>query len=77
VAPRVRKFAIIGDREVHAQCGDGFWREVAEEMSAHFRKDDFTAGIVHGITRAGHLLARHFPRRPGDAELLPDDIAHD
>ncbi len=77
VAPRVQKFAIIGDREVHAKCGDAFWSEVAEQMSGHFRKEEFTAGILHGIQRAGELLAKHFPRRDGGANQLPDDVAHD
>jgi uncharacterized membrane protein len=62
VAPRARKFAIIGDREVHAQCGDDFWKEVAHEMSGYFRKSEFTEGLLHGIGRAGKLLAQHFPR---------------
>jgi uncharacterized membrane protein len=77
VAPAARKFAIIGDREVHAKCGDAFWREVADEMSSHFRKGDFTPGIIHAISRAGQLLAAHFPRHPGDTNQLSDDIAHD
>ena len=77
VAPRVRKFAIIGDSAVHAQCGDEFWKEVAGEISTHFRKGDFTDGILHGILRAGKLLAEHFPRHPGDKNQLSDDIAHD
>jgi len=77
VAPKVRKFAIIGDAAVHARCGDEFWKEVAGEISIHFRKEDFSEGILHGITRAGQLLAEHFPRHPGDKNQLPDDIAHD
>jgi uncharacterized membrane protein len=76
-APRVRKFAIIGDAAVHALCGDEFWKEVAQEISTHFRKGDFTEGVLHGITRAGKLLAEHFPRHPGDKNQLSDDIAHD
>ncbi len=77
VAPRVRKFAIIGDREVHAKCGDAFWREVADEMSGHFRKEEFTSGILHGIRRAGELLAAHFPHRPGGKNEISNEIAHD
>ncbi|MGA2749823.1 MAG: TPM domain-containing protein [Verrucomicrobiota bacterium] len=77
VAPRVRQFAIIGDTAVHARCGDEFWKEVAQEISIHFRKGDFTDGILHGVRRAGKLLAEHFPRHPGDKNRLPDDIAHD
>jgi uncharacterized membrane protein len=77
VAPRVRKFAIIGDREVHAKCGDVFWREVADGMSGHFRQGEFTVGILHGIRRAGELLAVHFPHRLGGKNELSNEIAHD
>jgi uncharacterized membrane protein len=77
VAPKVRKFAVIGDAGVHQQCGDEFWKALAHEMSGHFRKAEFTAGILHGIRKAGELLARHFPRQLGDVNQLPDDIAHD
>jgi uncharacterized membrane protein len=77
VAPLSRNFAIIGDAGVHARCGDGFWQEVAGAMTAHFRKSEFSEGIRHGVRKAGELLAEHFPRRPGDKNELPDDIAHD
>lgn len=77
VAPRVRKFAVIGDAGVHARCGDGFWNAVAAEMSGHFKKGKFTDGIIHGIHKAGELLAEHFPRKPGGSNQLPDEIAHD
>jgi uncharacterized membrane protein len=77
VAPRVRKFAIIGDNEVHLRCGDAFWQEVAHEMGGHFRKSDFTQGILHGIARAGKLLAEHFPRPTGDKNPVPKDISQD
>ena len=77
VAPRVRKFAVIGDKEVHARCGDAFWKEVAYEMSLYFGKGEFTDGILHGVRRAGKLLAEHFPRHPGDIKQQPEDIGHD
>jgi len=41
---------------------DVFWRELADAMSGYFRKSEFTPGIVHGIQKAGELLAEHFPR---------------
>jgi uncharacterized membrane protein len=77
VAPGARKFAIIGDAGVHAKCGDAFWRDVAAEMTGRFKQGEFTSGILHGIEKAGDLLAQHFPHRPGDMNELPDDIAHD
>jgi len=62
VAPRARKFAVIGDEAVHAKCGDTFWQQLADAMSGYFRKSEFTPGIIHGVQKAGELLAAHFPR---------------
>jgi uncharacterized membrane protein len=77
LAPDTRKFAVIGDLGVHARCGDDFWQELARAMTAHFRKSEFTEGIVQGIKRAGELLAEHFPRRPDDGNELSDRVEHD
>jgi uncharacterized membrane protein len=62
VAPRSRKFAVIGDSAVHGKCGDAFWAALSEAMGDYFRRGLFTDGVVHGIERAGELLARTFPR---------------
>lgn len=77
VAPRSRTFAIVGDEGVHARCGEAFWREVAQAMTAEFRKGDFTAGILLGVQRAGSLLAEHFPRQGDDRNELPDTVVTD
>lgn len=77
VAPRTQKFAVIGDEGVHKRCGNQFWQAMAAEMSGHFKKSEFTPGIVHGVRKAGELLAQHFPRRPDDRNELPDRVAHD
>jgi uncharacterized membrane protein len=63
VSPRARNFAVIGDEAVHAKCGDEFWRKLADAMSGHFCKSEFTPGIIHGVQKAGDLLAEHFPRQ--------------
>jgi uncharacterized membrane protein len=75
VAPSSQTFAVIGDEGVHAKCGDAFWTEVAAAMNGHFHAGQFTLGIVHGVERAGALLAGHFPRRPDDTNELPDRVA--
>lgn len=62
VAPRSHKFAVIGDKAVHEKCGDEFWQKLAEAMSGYFRKSEFTEGIIHGVKKAGELLAEHFPK---------------
>jgi uncharacterized membrane protein len=65
VAPRSQKFAVIGDEAIHAKCGDEFWRKLADVVSGYFRKAEFTPGIIHGVQKAGELLAEHFPRQHG------------
>lgn len=63
VSPCAHKFAVIGDENIHAKCGDEFWRALADAMAGYFRKSEFTAGIIHGVQKAGELLAEHFPRK--------------
>jgi uncharacterized membrane protein len=63
VAPRTHKFAVIGDAGVHAKCGDEFWQELAKVMTDYFRRSEFTEGIIHGVRKAGELLAAHFPKQ--------------
>ena len=77
VAPLTQKFAVVGDTAVHARCGEEFWGELAAEMRGHFRQSDFTQGLVHGVKKAGDLLAKHFPRKPDDKNELPDTIIRD
>ena len=74
LAPRSRTFAVIGDTAVHEKCGDAFWRLLTAAMTLHFKRGDFTAGLVHGIEKAGALLAEQFPRTAGDKNQLPDAI---
>lgn len=77
VAPRSHKFAVIGDAGVHARCGDDFWTQLTQEMAGHFRRSEFTSGIIHGVQKAGDLLAQHFPRRLGDTNQLSDEVEGD
>lgn len=77
VAPRVRQFAVIGDSAVHQKCGNDFWKQVVHEISSHFRNQEFTQGVLHGIARAGQLLADHFPATPSGGHQPPHDIAGD
>ena len=77
VAPAGKTFAVIGDRGVHEKCGDAFWSGVAAAMTEHFKRGQFTEGLVLGIERAGALLAEHFPRRPDDRNEQPDAVARD
>lgn len=72
VAPRARKFAVVGDEGVHQKCGTEFWERLVEAMRAHFKREEFTDALTEAIGSAGRLLAQHFPRRKDDRNELPD-----
>ncbi len=77
IAPRARQFRILGDVAIHAKCGDEFWRDVAAAMEGHFRKGEFTEGVLRGVERLGDELAKHFPREAADRNELPNEIDED
>jgi uncharacterized membrane protein len=74
VAPRVHKFAVVGDQAIHEKCGDEFWQRVVTAMHHCFRQNKFTEGLGGAITIIGDMLGQHFPRSPGDRNELPDEV---
>jgi len=74
VAPRSQNFAIIGDAGIHEKCGDAFWEAAAAGMAEHFRRGDFSDGIVATVEKLGDVLAEHFPRTAPGQNELPDEI---
>lgn len=75
IVPARKKFAILGDEGIHAKVGQDFWESLAGLMSGHFRKGEFTEGLVAAIEESGRQLAAHFPCDPStDVNELPDDI---
>jgi len=76
-APRIRKFAVVGDEGIHFRCGERFWTAVAGDMEALLKSGRFQDAVLAGVARTGAELARHFPKHPGDRNDLPDAIVRD
>lgn len=68
------RFAIIGDKGIHAHLHQQFWDSLRDKMLERFLNNKFTEGLTEAIAEAGFALARHFPRQPGDINELPDQI---
>jgi uncharacterized membrane protein len=77
IAPKAHRFHILGDVGVHERCGDDFWMSTAKTIEAHFRKGEFTEGILAGIDRVGAVLAQHFPKEAGLGNELPNEVTED
>jgi uncharacterized membrane protein len=67
VAPKARRFAVLGDRALHERVGDDFWNAVVEESRAYFERGAIADGVIAAVGRIGAALRTHFPRRAGDA----------
>ncbi len=74
IAPKLRRFQILGDSGIHERCGDDFWKETASEIESHFRRGEFTQGVVRGVEKIGGVLAAHFPPLESGRNELPDEI---
>ena len=72
-----RSFHIIADEGIHTRVKDGTWDEIAAMMSDHFRKKNFTHGIAQAIEAVGKELSKHFPKKSGDTNQLPNDIVEE
>jgi len=74
VAPRVHKFAVVGDKAIHEKCGDEFWQRIVNGMRVHFQNEKFNDALVEAINEIGSRLAAHFPRKFASTNELPDDV---
>jgi uncharacterized membrane protein len=74
VAPRVHKFAVVGDNAIHERCGEQFWQSVVDGMRVHFQNEKFNHALTEAVNEVGKVLAAHFPRTSASANELPDDV---
>ncbi len=75
IATEDHRFAIIGDRGIHAKVPADFWEDTKERMAQQFRRGDLVQGLIEGIVHAGEQLHHFFPRQADDVNELPNDIA--
>ena len=64
VAPKTRKFAVVGGKALHEKLGQAWWDHLAEMIAQDFREGRYTAGLLAAIEEAGRVLQAHFPAAP-------------
>jgi putative membrane protein len=65
---------IIADRGIYAKVDPSVWSEAINALLVQARDGDLTAGIIAAITQSGEVLAKHFPRKEGDTNELPNRV---
>jgi uncharacterized membrane protein len=71
------KLAVLGDQGIHERVGQLYWERLVDAVLAHFREERPRDGLLHAVAEVGAVLARHFPRRPGDVNELSDQVSID
>jgi uncharacterized membrane protein len=67
-----RDIEIVADRGVDAKVNPVEWEAICRTMEAALARGQYGEAVAQGIDAASRLLARHFPRRAGDRNELPD-----
>ena len=76
IAPKDKKFAIIGDEGIDQQVSDTYWQEIAGNMQNHFRNGDFVGGVLVAVDQVGRFLETYFPGNGESDNQLSDDISY-
>lgn len=75
VAVLDKKFVILGDAGINKVVPPNFWNSTKDLMTKHFKREQFTAGIIAGIKEAGVQLATHFPWDTNDTNELSNEVS--
>lgn len=70
-----KKFAILGDKGIHALVHDSFWQSEKDLMKSYFVKSDYTEGLVQAIEKVGEKLKMNFPYQKDDTNELSNEIS--
>ena len=62
LATRARRFAVLGDEELHQRVGEEFWPEIRDLLAGHFQADRFVEGLTAGHRADRRAVARSTSR---------------
>lgn len=65
---------VVADSGIAARVPQEAWDEIVDLLTEAAAADRLAAGFAAAATKAGTLLAHHFPGRPDDRNELPDRI---
>ena len=69
-----KEFCILADKKINALVEQSVWDEISNNMSLHFKQENFCKGILDAVEQAGKILSTHFPIQPGDVNELSNEV---
>ena len=70
-----KKFALIGDENIHKKVPNDFWNHTKNIVLKEFKIAHFTSGLVKGILAIGKELKQYFPFKEDDKNELSNAIS--
>ena len=67
-----RDVEIVADRGIHQHVGNDGWEHICHAMELQFRRGDFEAGVLQGLTEIGYLLQKYYPANSENSNELPN-----
>jgi uncharacterized membrane protein len=72
-------YLLLADRDIEIVADRGLnivqpaeWEAICKTMEQALRRGQFQTALVDGVQAVSRMVARHFPRRAGDRNELPD-----
>ena len=69
-----QKFAICGDKGIHENVSNRFWKSLRNSLRRSFEKKDFFNGISVTIMECGRQLRTYFPYQHDDINELENHV---
>ena len=69
-----KEFCILADKKINELVEQSVWDEISNNMSLHFKQENFCKGILNVVEQAGKILSTHFPIQPGDVNELSNEV---
>ena len=69
-----QKFAICGDKGIHENVSNRFWKSLRNSLRRSFEKKDFFNGISVTIMECGRQLRAYFPYQHDDINELENHV---
>ena len=70
-----QKFAICGDKGIHENVSNRFWKSLRNSLRRSFEKKDFFNGISVTIMECGRQLRTYFPYQHDDINELENHVS--
>lgn len=67
-----RDVEIVADRGIYQHIGHDGWEEICHEMEGLFRKGQFEAGVLQGISHISTLLQQYYPQTGTSKNEVPN-----